>query len=125
MSASAAPTAGSSARSGSIPTTPTSSISWASAYRSTDGGKIWAEFAEAYHGDHHGLWIDPADSNYLINVNDGGANVSYDFGKIGGASRTRFPVTQFYNVAYDLSKPFNVYGSVQDFGTYRGVASCP
>jgi len=89
--------------------------------KSTDGGKTFTNvYYENLHGDHHGLWIDPSDSNYLINVNDGGANVSYDGGKSWRDFHDGIPATQFYNVAYDFQSPFWVYGSVQDQGTFRG-----
>jgi len=89
--------------------------------KSADGGKTFKNlYTEGLHGDHHGLWIDPGDSNYLINVNDGGANVSYDGGKAWRDFHKGIPSVQFYNVAYDFQSPFWVYGSVQDQGTYRG-----
>ena len=89
--------------------------------KSTDGGKSWTTLSfPELHGDHHGLWIDPDDSDYLINVNDGGINVSYDGGKTWRDFHRNHPLVQFYNVAYDMEKPFNVYGSVQDHGTYKG-----
>ncbi len=89
--------------------------------QSQDGGKTWKTLSyPGLHGDHHGLWIDPEDSNYLINVNDGGVNISYDGGATWRDFHSIHPVVQFYNVAYDLEKPFNVYGSVQDHGTYKG-----
>ncbi len=94
-------------------------------YRSSDGGKTWERLGRGVHGDHHGLWIDPADSNYLINVNDGGAYASYDYGRNWRSFQEGIPVTQFYNVAYDMNKPFAVYGSVQDFGTFRGLGVAP
>jgi photosystem II stability/assembly factor-like uncharacterized protein len=89
--------------------------------KSVDGGKTWntLNFPEL-HGDHHGLWIDPEDSDYLVNVNDGGINVSYDGGKTWRDFHRNHPLVQFYNVAYDMEKPFNIYGSVQDHGTYKG-----
>jgi photosystem II stability/assembly factor-like uncharacterized protein len=94
--------------------------------KSIDGGKSWTPLRWEYlHGDHHGLWIDPRDSNYLINVNDGGTNVSYDGGKSWRDFHKGIPATQFYNVAYDMRKPFTVYGSVQDSGTHRGVGVAP
>jgi photosystem II stability/assembly factor-like uncharacterized protein len=92
--------------------------------KSTDGGKSFRRLDYAgLHGDHHGLWIDPEDSNYLINVNDGGVNISYDGGEIWREFHSIHPVVQFYNVAFDMEKPFNVYGSVQDHGTYKGNVS--
>jgi photosystem II stability/assembly factor-like uncharacterized protein len=89
--------------------------------KSTDGGKTFTNiYYGTLHGDHHGLWIDPSDSNYLINVNDGGANVSYDGGKSWRDFHDGIPAVQFYNVTFDFQSPFWVYGSVQDQGTFRG-----
>ncbi|OGD11835.1 MAG: hypothetical protein A2W20_04525, partial [Candidatus Aminicenantes bacterium RBG_16_66_30] len=89
--------------------------------KSIDGGKTYQNlFSAGLHGDHHGLWIDPADSSHLINTNDGGVNISYDGGKTWRDFHDGIPCVQFYNVAYDFSTPFWVYGSVQDQGTYRG-----
>jgi len=86
---------------------------------SHDGGKT---FKGTYgtHGDHHGLWIDPDNSNYLVNANDGGIGVSYDGGKIWRGFRDNLPVCQFFNIAYDMEVPFKVYGSMQDHGSFRG-----
>jgi photosystem II stability/assembly factor-like uncharacterized protein len=71
------------------------------------------------HGDHHALWIDPANPSVLYNGNDGGFYWSEDAGKnwkfanqAGGA--------QFYNVTLDNSTPFWAYGSIQDHGSRRG-----
>ena len=87
---------------------------------STDGGKTFRPL-RGMHGDHHGLWIDPNNASYLVNVNDGGAYVSYDKGKNWRSYTDRIPATQFFNIAYDMDTPFRVYGSVQDFGSYRGA----
>jgi len=87
---------------------------------SADGGKTFKPL-RGMHGDHHGLWIDPENSSYLVNVNDGGAYVSYDKGKNWRSFIDRMPTTQFFDIAYDMDTPFRVYGSVQDYGSYRGV----
>jgi len=87
---------------------------------STDGGKTFKRVA-GMHVDHHGLWIDPDNSNYLISVNDGGAYVSYDKGKNWRSFTDKIPATQFFNIAYDMDTPFRVYGSVQDYGSFKGV----
>lgn len=83
---------------------------------SEDGGRTF-ERITGTHVDHHGLWIDPTNSDYLVNNNDGGAYVSYD-----GGDNWRFfvdiPVATFFNVNYDLGDPFRVYGSVQDHGSF-------
>lgn len=87
---------------------------------STDGGKTFRP-VRGMHGDHHGLWIDPDNSNYLINVNDGGTYVSYDKGKNWRSFLDKIHATQFFDIAYDMDTPFRVYGSVQDYGSFRGV----
>jgi len=85
---------------------------------SRDGGKTFSRVS-GMHGDHHGLWIDPANPAILYNNNDGGFYQSADAGKTW-----KFAVTaggaQFYNIEVDSSTPFWAYGSVQDHGSYRG-----
>jgi len=87
---------------------------------SNDGGKTFKQL-RGMHVDHHGLWIDPENSNYLVNVNDGGAYVSYDKGKNWRSFTDKIPATQFFDIAFDMDTPFKVYGSVQDYGSFRGV----
>lgn len=88
--------------------------------KSTDGGKTWKIIRyPGLHGDHHAMWIDPEDSNHIINGNDGGVNISYD-GAQNWINFENHPVVQFYNVTVDMAEPFNVYGSIQDNGSWMG-----
>ena len=87
---------------------------------SEDGGKTFRRL-EGMHGDHHGLWIDPDNSDYLVDVNDGGIVISYDKGKTWKQFTHNLPVCQFFNIAHDMDTPFRVYGSMQDHGSYRAV----
>ena len=87
---------------------------------SEDGGKTFREL-RGMHADHHGLWIDPDNSNYIVNVNDGGIVISYDKGKTWRQFLHNLPVCQFFNISYDMDTPFRVYGSMQDHGSYRGI----
>jgi photosystem II stability/assembly factor-like uncharacterized protein len=87
---------------------------------SYDGGKTFKSL-DTPGGDHHGLWIDPLNSSYLINVFDQGFAISYDRGKTWKDSRLTLPVCQFFNIAYDMDTPFRVYGSMQDHGSFRGA----
>ena len=87
---------------------------------SDDGGKTFRRLS-GMHGDHHGLWIDPENSNYLINVNDGGIDISYDAGENWKNMNDNLSLVQFFNVNYDMDDPFRVYGSIQDHGSRRGV----
>jgi photosystem II stability/assembly factor-like uncharacterized protein len=86
-----------------------------------DGGKTWKRLGEKHkHVDNHALWIDPADTNHLLNGNDGGVYESWDRG-VTWDFKSNLPVTQFYRVAVDESKPFYfVYGGTQDNNTLGG-----
>jgi photosystem II stability/assembly factor-like uncharacterized protein len=87
---------------------------------SSDSGKTFHSIGQI-HGDHHGLWIDPANSDYLVNVNDGGITISYDGGKTFREFTNNLPVVQCFTVNYDMATPFHVYSSIQDHGSYRGI----
>jgi photosystem II stability/assembly factor-like uncharacterized protein len=81
-------------------------------FKSVDGGKTFRP-APAPHGDHHDIWINPRNSQYMIQSNDGGANVSLD----GGASwstQANQPTAEIYQVAVDNQYPYRVYGAQQD-----------
>jgi photosystem II stability/assembly factor-like uncharacterized protein len=87
---------------------------------SYDGGKTFKSL-DTPGGDHHGLWIDPQNNNYLINVFDQGFAISYDRGKTWKDSSLNLPVCQFFNIAFDMDTPFHVFGSMQDHGSFRGA----
>ena len=87
---------------------------------SYNGGKTFKQL-RGMHADHHGLWIDPENSDYLVNTNDGGICISYNKGKNWRCFTNQLPVVQFFNVAVDNEEPFHVYGSIQDHGSRRGV----
>jgi photosystem II stability/assembly factor-like uncharacterized protein len=87
---------------------------------STDGGKTYTTLREAPGGDNHALWIDPANSNYLLKGFDQGVAVSYDKGKSWRFFQKELNVCQFFNLNYDMATPFKVYGSMQDHGSFRG-----
>lgn len=85
---------------------------------SRDGGKTFSRLT-GMHGDHHGLWIDPANAAILYNANDGGFYQSEDSGKTWKFA-VSVPGAQFYNVTVDTSNPAWAYGSIQDHGSRRG-----
>jgi photosystem II stability/assembly factor-like uncharacterized protein len=87
---------------------------------STDGGKTYKTLRDAPGGDNHALWIDPANSNYLIKGFDQGLAVSYDKGQHWRFFQKEINVCQFFDIAYDMATPFKVYGSMQDHGSFRG-----
>jgi photosystem II stability/assembly factor-like uncharacterized protein len=84
---------------------------------SEDGGRT-AKVLTGMHLDHHGLWIDPSNSDYLLNVQDGGLAISYDGGENWKIPIEELPLAQFFNVSLDMNEPFRVYGSIQDHGSY-------
>lgn len=88
--------------------------------KSKDGGKTFTSInAENVHSDHHILWIDPNNPNHLINGNDGGVNITYDDGE-NWIKNNAPSVGQFYAIAVDNEKPYNVYGGLQDNGVWVG-----
>lgn len=89
--------------------------------RSIDGGKT-IEYVKGYHhGDHHDIWIDPADPKRMIIGNDGGPEVSTDGGETWRAAL--LPIGQFYHVSVDTRVPFRVAGAQQDLGTAQGPSN--
>ena len=89
-------------------------------WKSVDGGKSFASVPTP-HGDHHDLWIDPADPSHLVVGDDGGAYVSYDGGKTWSSIENQ-PTGQFYRVTVDDRFPWRVYGAQQD-NTTVAIAS--
>lgn len=83
--------------------------------KSIDGGRSFRNIPVP-HGDNHHLWINPKDSQNLINSNDGGANVSFNGGK-SWSTQTNQPTAQFYRVITDHRVPYYVYGGQQDNST--------
>ena len=95
---------------------------WTYVSKSEDGGKTFrviADYGNDVHPDHHAFWIDPDNSDYLIDGNDGGANISYDAGDTWRFINN-LPVGQFYHVDVDDDFPYNVYGGMQDNGSWVG-----
>jgi len=81
-------------------------------FKSTDGGKNFRR-AVAPHGDHHDMWINPRNSDYMIQSNDGGANVSLDGGETWSTQMNQ-PTAEIYQVAVDNQYPYRIYGAQQD-----------
>ena len=98
-------------------------------YVSDDGGRTFEQntamtptYGVGVHGDHHVLWIDPANAEHLILGGDGGLYVSWD------RSRTwdkvnNLPIAQFYAVGVDMQKPYFIYGGAQDTHSWGGPSA--
>lgn len=87
---------------------------------SSDGGKKFTSIdGPSVHSDHHAFWFSSTKDGHVINGNDGGLNMSYDYGK--NWSKLNSPsVGQFYAIEVDMATPYNVYGGLQDNGTWYG-----
>ncbi|RLD73447.1 MAG: hypothetical protein DRJ07_20800, partial [Bacteroidetes bacterium] len=94
---------------------------------SIDGGKTFNQLMPAYstsvgvHPDHHAWWIHPTNPNFMIDGNDGGLNITKDKGKTWRFVEN-LPVGQFYHVNVDNDYPYNIYGGMQDNGSWAGPA---
>ena len=94
---------------------------------SQDGGKTFSGSimdGGSVHGDHHALWVNPKNPQEIFIGTDGGAYHSLDRG-----SHFRhisvLPVSQFYHVNFDMDRPYNVYGGLQDNGTWMAPSQYP
>ncbi|MDP9267660.1 MAG: glycosyl hydrolase [Acidobacteriota bacterium] len=95
---------------------------------SDDGGKTFSGTGlgegGGAHGDYHAVWVDPQNNERLLVGTDGGVYQSPDRG-----AHFRFlsniPIAQLYHVSYDMDRPYNVYGGLQDNGTWMGPSTYP
>ncbi len=92
--------------------------------KSEDGAKSFDSLYPYYnwvHPDHHAFWLSKTNPGFMIDGNDGGLNITYD-----GGDTWRFieniPVGQYYHVNVDMEIPYNVYGGMQDNGSWQGPA---
>src|SRR5204862_6471575 len=88
---------------------------------SNDGGKTFKGLVpfSRVHPDFHAMWIDPKNPGHIFAGNDGGVFESEDR---GGSWRfvATLPVGQYYHVNYDMEQPYNIYGGMQDNGSWKG-----
>jgi len=90
---------------------------------SRDGGKTFKSLGNM-HADIHDIAFDNNDSNRLYCGTDGGVYRSWD----GGSTMemvSNLPVSQFYHVSIDDKEPYNVYGGLQDNGSWYGPSKSP
>ena len=85
---------------------------------SRDGGKTFKSLGQM-HSDIHDIAFDENDTNRMYCATDGGVYRSWD----GGSTMemvSNIPVSQFYHVSIDDKTPYNVYGGLQDNGSWYG-----
>lgn len=86
-----------------------------------DGGKTFKRLGlKDRHVDDHAIWINPANTDHLRIGGDGGIYESWDRGE-NWHYKVNLPVTQFYRVSADDSKPYyRVFGGTQDNNSQAG-----
>ncbi len=90
---------------------------------SRDGGKTFKSLG-LMHSDIHDIVFDANDTNRMYCATDGGVYRSWD----GGSTMemvSNIPTSQFYHVSIDDKMPYNVYGGLQDNGSWYGPTKSP
>ncbi len=89
-----------------------------------DGGKTFTGVGKQYkHVDNHAITFKANDEDYLLVGTDGGLYESFDLAKTW-RQMGNLPITQYYKLAIDDSKPFyKIYGGTQDNNTQGGVSN--
>lgn len=92
-----------------------------SLYKSQDGGKTFTGDggSDGIHVDHHALWLDNKDPRHMILGNDGGIHVTHDRMEHWD-HYNHAAIGQFYHVGVDSNLDYNVYGGLQDNGSWGG-----
>jgi photosystem II stability/assembly factor-like uncharacterized protein len=88
-----------------------------STYRSVDGGKTFAAWKGEPSGeDDHVLWIDPNDSQRILEGTDQGAVITLDGGNTWSEWFNQ-PTGEMYHVITDNEFPYRLYAAQQDSGS--------
>jgi hypothetical protein len=87
-----------------------------------DGGRTWQGAIIPFGNDHQDLWFNPLNSDHLIGSSDSGIRISHNGSKTW-YHPDNLPCGQFFTVAVDMDYPYNVYGGLQDFGTWKGPST--
>jgi len=90
---------------------------------SRDGGKTFKNLGNM-HSDIHDIVFDINNSDVIYSGTDGGVYRSWN----GGATFEiveNLPLSQFYHISVDDAEPYNVYGGLQDNGSWYGPSSSP
>jgi photosystem II stability/assembly factor-like uncharacterized protein len=92
--------------------------------KSIDGGRTFDNWMGYWHihPDHHAFWINPNNPLHIIDGNDGGVNITLDGGKTWRYAEN-IPVGQFYHINVDDDMPYNIYGGLQDNGSWVGPSA--
>ncbi len=90
---------------------------------SRDGGKTFKALGNM-HSDIHDIVFSIKDSDIMYVGTDGGVYRTWD----GGTNMEiveNLPLSQFYHISVDNAEPYNIYGGLQDNGSWYGPSSSP
>jgi photosystem II stability/assembly factor-like uncharacterized protein len=90
---------------------------------SRDGGKTFKDLGRM-HSDIHDLAFHINDSDMIFSGTDGGVYRSWNGGSTFEIVEN-LPLSQFYHISVDDAEPYNVYGGLQDNGSWYGPSSSP
>ncbi len=85
---------------------------------SRDGGKTFRNLG-AMHSDIHDILVDPIDTNRIYVATDGGMYRSWNNGSTLDIVKN-LPISQYYHITLDTEEPYNIYGGLQDNGSWYG-----
>ncbi len=85
---------------------------------SRDGGKTFKNLG-AMHSDIHDILVDPIDTNRIYVGTDGGMYRSWNNGSTLDIVKN-LPISQYYHITLDTEEPYNIYGGLQDNGSWYG-----
>jgi len=90
---------------------------------SRDGGKTFKNLGNM-HVDIHDVTFHIIDSDIMYSGTDGGVYRSWSGGSTFEIVEN-LPLSQFYHISVDDAEPYNVYGGLQDNGSWYGPSSSP
>ena len=95
-------------------------------YRTSTGGSSWSNTTNSYRGgnvhpDQHSIAFDPLDNNVVYLGNDGGVYRSSNTGRTWQRVSLSLPITQYYEIGLDQTRPYRVYGGTQDNGSHGAL----
>ncbi len=90
---------------------------------SRDGGKTFKNLGNM-HSDIHDMVFDINNSDVIYTGTDGGVYRSWNGGTTFEIVEN-LPLSQFYHISVDNAEPYNVYGGLQDNGSWYGPSSSP
>ncbi len=85
---------------------------------SRDGGLTFKDLGNM-HSDIHDIVFDINDSDRIYTATDGGVYRSWNGGTTFEIVEN-LPLSQFYHISVDNEEPYNIYGGLQDNGSWYG-----